>query len=180
VHFVNFYCISISQCCAPIRTVLRSIHGGIFQWHIPSDCTMALGSTQLLVKMSTRNISWVWRRPVLVADDLATFMCWKSWKSGSLNLLEPSATPGLLRDCFTFYFLYHNARLNYVNYSSTLSLTSAPKVCVWTMPRPGSFTLGKDPAPFVLAAWWAPVPLWTGEEILAPTVIRTSDYPARS
>ena len=30
----------------------------IFQWHIPSDRTMALGSTQSLVKMSTRNISW--------------------------------------------------------------------------------------------------------------------------
>jgi hypothetical protein len=30
----------------------------IFQWHIPSDCTMALGLTQPLVKMSTRNISW--------------------------------------------------------------------------------------------------------------------------
>jgi len=29
-----------------------------FQWHIPSDRTMALGSTQPLVKMSTRNISW--------------------------------------------------------------------------------------------------------------------------
>ena len=30
----------------------------IFQWHIPSDRTMALGSTQPLMKMSTRNISW--------------------------------------------------------------------------------------------------------------------------
>jgi cytochrome c oxidase subunit IV len=30
----------------------------IFQWHIPSDRTLALGSTQPLVKLSTRNISW--------------------------------------------------------------------------------------------------------------------------
>ena len=30
----------------------------IFQWHIPSDRTMTLMSTQPLVKMSTRNISW--------------------------------------------------------------------------------------------------------------------------
>ena len=29
----------------------------IFHSHIPSDRTMVLGSTQLLVKMSTRNIS---------------------------------------------------------------------------------------------------------------------------
>jgi len=30
----------------------------IFQWHIPSGRTMALGSTQPLVKMNTKNISW--------------------------------------------------------------------------------------------------------------------------
>jgi hypothetical protein len=39
--------------CATSRTVPGSIPGGqwIFQWHIPSDRTMALGSTQPLVKM---------------------------------------------------------------------------------------------------------------------------------
>jgi hypothetical protein len=31
---------------------------GIFQWHNPSGRTMALGSTQPLTEMSTRNISW--------------------------------------------------------------------------------------------------------------------------
>ena len=30
----------------------------IFQWHNPSDRTMALGAAQPLLKMSTRNISW--------------------------------------------------------------------------------------------------------------------------
>ena len=30
----------------------------IFQWHIPSDCTLDLGWTQPLVKMSTTNIFW--------------------------------------------------------------------------------------------------------------------------
>jgi hypothetical protein len=30
----------------------------IFQWYIPSDRSMVLGSTQSLVKMNTRNISW--------------------------------------------------------------------------------------------------------------------------
>jgi len=53
---------------------------------------MALGSTQPLVKMSTRNISWGQGQPVREADDLTTFMCRISWKSGSLNLLEPSGT----------------------------------------------------------------------------------------
>ena len=51
---------------------------------------MALWSTQPLVKMSNRNISWGWRRLVREADNLTTFMCPMSWKSGSLNLLEPS------------------------------------------------------------------------------------------
>ena len=31
---------------------------GIFHWHNPTDCTMALGSTQPLTEMSTRSISW--------------------------------------------------------------------------------------------------------------------------
>ena len=30
----------------------------IFHWHNPSGRTMALGSTQPLTEMSTRNISW--------------------------------------------------------------------------------------------------------------------------
>ena len=45
--------------CANSRTVPRSIAGGvtgIFSDIFPSDCTMALGSTQPLLKMSTRNI----------------------------------------------------------------------------------------------------------------------------
>jgi hypothetical protein len=31
---------------------------GIFHWHNPSDCTMALESTQPLTEMSIRNTSW--------------------------------------------------------------------------------------------------------------------------
>ena len=31
---------------------------GIFHWHNPSCCNMALGLTQPLREMSTRNISW--------------------------------------------------------------------------------------------------------------------------
>jgi hypothetical protein len=74
------------------RTVAGSIPGGVtvFFGDIPSDCSMVQGSTQTLVKMSTRNISWGKRRPVREADNLTTFKCRMSWKSGSLNLLEPS------------------------------------------------------------------------------------------
>jgi hypothetical protein len=48
---------------------------GIFYSHNPSGSTMALGSTQPLTEMSTRNTSWEQRRPERRADNLATFMC---------------------------------------------------------------------------------------------------------
>jgi hypothetical protein len=57
---------------------------GIFHWHNPSGRTMALGSTQTVTEMSTRNVSWGQRWPVRRADNLATFMCRLS------SNLEPS------------------------------------------------------------------------------------------
>jgi hypothetical protein len=78
---------------ATSRTVPGSIPGGVtwfFSDIFPSDRTMALGSTQPLVKMSTRNISSEQRWPVREAYNLATFMCRMSWKSGSLNFMELS------------------------------------------------------------------------------------------
>jgi hypothetical protein len=42
------------------------------------------------------------------------------------------------------------------------------------------FTPGKDSVPIVQEAGWAPGPVWTGAEKLAPTGIRSSDRPARS
>jgi hypothetical protein len=47
------------------------------------------------------------------------------------------------------------------------------------MPRPLS-TPGKDPVSIVQEAGWAPGPVWTGAENLAPTGIRSPDRPARS
>ena len=47
--------------CATSRTVAGSIPDsmiGIFHWHNPSDRTMALGRTQPLTEMSTRDVSW--------------------------------------------------------------------------------------------------------------------------
>ena len=46
-------------------------------------------------------------------------------------------------------------------------------------PRP-LFTLGKDLVPIVQEAGWGPGPVWTGAENLAPTGIRSPDYPACS
>jgi hypothetical protein len=48
--------------CATNQKVVGSIPDGvigIFHWHNPSHCTVALGSTQPPTEMSTRNISWV-------------------------------------------------------------------------------------------------------------------------
>ena len=50
-----------SRCCATNRKVAVSIPDGvtgIFNLHNLSNRTMALGSTQPLTEMSTRNISW--------------------------------------------------------------------------------------------------------------------------
>jgi hypothetical protein len=46
-------------------------------------------------------------------------------------------------------------------------------------PRP-LFTPGKDPVPILQEAGWAPGPVWTGAENLAPARIRSQDRPARS
>ena len=46
-------------------------------------------------------------------------------------------------------------------------------------PRP-LFTPGKDPVPIVHKAGWAPGPVWTGAENIAPTGIRSPERPARS
>ena len=46
-------------------------------------------------------------------------------------------------------------------------------------PRP-LFTPGRDPVPTVKEAGWAPGPVWTGVENLAPTWIRSLYHPARS
>jgi len=46
-------------------------------------------------------------------------------------------------------------------------------------PRP-LFTPEKNPVPIVQEAGWAPGPVWTGAENLAPTGIRFPDRPASS
>ena len=58
-------------------------------------------------------------------------------------------------------------------YSSTLPLASALDWGGWSTLRLGSFTPGKDPAPIVEEAGWAPGPVWTGAENLAPIGIRS-------
>jgi hypothetical protein len=49
--------------------------GMAFGFRKTATAIVAVGLTQPLTEMSTRNISWRQRRPVLRADNLATFMC---------------------------------------------------------------------------------------------------------
>jgi hypothetical protein len=47
---------------------------GFFSWPDPSSCTMALGSTEPLIEMSTRNLPGGKARPERGADNL-TAIC---------------------------------------------------------------------------------------------------------
>ena len=61
---------------------------------------MALGLTEPLTEMRTRNISWGGeRRPVRMADNLTTFMC------RFLEIWEPQP-PGTLRPVIGLFYLY--------------------------------------------------------------------------
>jgi hypothetical protein len=66
--------------CATNRKVAGSIPDGvtgIFHWHPPGR-TMALGSTQPITYISTRNIFLVVKAAGAQAYNLITFMCWLS------------------------------------------------------------------------------------------------------
>jgi hypothetical protein len=64
---------------------------------------MALGPTQPLTEMSTRNISWGQRRPVRKADNLTTFMGHLSKYLGALTSWNPR---GLSRPVMGLLYLY--------------------------------------------------------------------------
>ena len=92
--------------CATSRKVAVSIPDVvtvIFYWHDPSGRTMALGLTQPLTEMSTRNISWGKRRPVRRVDNLITFMYQLSWNLGASTSWNPQ---GLSRPVMGLLYLY--------------------------------------------------------------------------
>jgi hypothetical protein len=55
----------------------------------PSSRTVALGSTQPLTEMCTRNFPGGKKRPDRSADNLAAIYEPNVWKCGSLNLSQP-------------------------------------------------------------------------------------------
>jgi hypothetical protein len=90
---------------ATSRTVPGSIPGGVtgfFSDISPSDRSMALGSTQPLAKISTRNITRGkgGRCMRLTTSPPSRAECHEIWEPKPPGTLW--ATPGLLRDSFTF------------------------------------------------------------------------------
>jgi hypothetical protein len=68
---------------------------------------MALGSTQLLTEMSTRNLSGGKGRPARKADNLIAIcdpIIWKIWEPGRLK--TPWASTACYRDSFNFYQIF--------------------------------------------------------------------------
>ena len=102
-------CRSWLRYCTTSRRVADSIPDGIiriFSWRNHSGCTMALGSTQSLTDMSTRNISWAVKAAGEYGWQPYHFHVPSILKSWSLNLLEPS---GPVQACngiaLTFIFI---------------------------------------------------------------------------
>jgi len=92
--------------CATNQKVAGSIPEdviGNFYWHNLSGCTMALGSTQPLAEMITKNISWRGKGDRCVGLTTLTTSC-----ADCREILEPQlpgthrTCPDLYRDCFTF------------------------------------------------------------------------------
>jgi hypothetical protein len=63
--------------------------------------------------------------------------------------------------------------------ASRYNYDNLPTIALKVTPRP-LFTPGKDPVPTVQEARWAPGPVWTGAENLAPARMRSPNRLARS
>jgi hypothetical protein len=85
---------------------------GFFNLSNPSSLITALGSTQPLTEMSTRNLPWCKGRPACKADNL-TAICepifYKMWEPRRLT--TPWASTACYRDNFTFYTLYSSPNI---------------------------------------------------------------------
>ena len=107
--------------CATSRKVAGSIPDrviGIFHWHNPSGHTKALGLTQPLTEMSTRNISWGVEAAGAYGLQPYHLHVPTVLKSGSLNLLEPSGPVQAHNGIFFLTYVGHHrlkTRNNNVN-----------------------------------------------------------------
>jgi hypothetical protein len=115
--------------CATSRTVPGSIPGGVtrlFSDIFPSDRTMALGSTQPLVKMSTRNIpGGKGGRCVRLTSPPSRAEYHEIWEPKPPGTLW--ATSGLLQDCFTLMGPYRISLYLTHTFQSRLRFTRCPQ-----------------------------------------------------
>jgi hypothetical protein len=93
-----------------------------FHWHNPSDRTMALMSTQLLIEMSTRRISCGQIRPVSKDDNLTTILCHLSWNLGTLTSGNPLGNYRPVKG------LLHLLLFNIILPSTPKSLSGVPSI----------------------------------------------------
>ena len=96
--------------CATSRKFAGSIPDGvigIFPWNNSSGRTMALGLTQPLTEISTRNISRGQRRPVRSAENLTTFMCRLSWNLGASTFWNHQGLSRPVMGLILLYTLIH-------------------------------------------------------------------------
>jgi hypothetical protein len=102
----------------------------LVHWHNPSGRTVALGSTQPLTEMSTRDISWGGngRRcvgPTTLSPSYAD--CFEIWESRSPGTF--SSCPGFYRVCFICRSLYTFER----GVEANILKVFAAVVCVWIL-----------------------------------------------
>jgi hypothetical protein len=79
------------------------IYSGFFHWHNPFGRTMALGSTQSLIEMSTRNISWGVNAAGAYGWQPTTFICRFSRNLGASTSWNPN---GLSRPVMGLLYLF--------------------------------------------------------------------------
>jgi hypothetical protein len=118
-------------------------------------------------------------RPIILTENFLTF----------LNLIRKNVIVPKIRSQPLLYTPFGRFRHFYrprkpvgrveVQFYSVLDLGTRRGWGISVTPRPLS-TPGKDPVPIVQEAGWAPGPVWTGAENLAPTGIRSPDRPTRS
>jgi hypothetical protein len=134
--------------CATRRKVVGSIPDGvigIFHWQNPSFRTMALGLTQPLTEMSTRNISWRGKGGRCVGLTNLPPSC-----AECLEIWDPQ-TPGILRPVMVLLYLFtvplHTMKAHLVVdvqlHSFSISLLDLGERSAWN-----SATLTLELAPF--------------------------------
>jgi len=119
--------------CSTSRKVAGSIPDGvigIFHWHNSSGRTMALGLTQTLTEMSTRNISWGCKGGRCGGlDNLTTFICRLCWNQGASASWNPQGLSRPLMGLLCFYVLFTSNKHNTVtNFDASQNVSISVRV----------------------------------------------------